>query len=303
MSTRIVFMGSPEFACPSLRLLAENYLVAGVVTQPDRPAGRGRVLTPPAVKTLAQKLGLPIIQPNRLKEPETMAQLTDWTPDLIVVVAFGQILRQEVLSLPQFGCINVHGSLLPRWRGAAPIQAAILHGDPETGISIMLMDAGLDTGPVISQRKLDILPLDTALTLSERMSLVGAALLIDTLPLYLKGKIRPQPQESVGVTYAPQLKKEDGFLESNRTAEHLERQVRACNPWPGAHILWQEQPMKILRAHVHPSDHSQAGELAIIQGKPALGTVEGYLVFDEVQPAGKRPMPGIVFLQGAKAWR
>ena len=169
MLARVVFMGSPDFALPSLRALAANYEVVGVVTQPDRPAGRGKQLAPPPVKTLAQELGLPVIQPNRIREPEAMAQLRDWAPDLMVVAAFGQILRQEVLDLPPHGCINVHASLLPRWRGASPIQAAILAGDAETGVTIMRMDKGLDTGPILSQSAVSITINDTAATLGDKL--------------------------------------------------------------------------------------------------------------------------------------
>ena len=166
-------MGSPEFSVPSLRALAAHYRVVGVVTQPDRPAGRGQALTPPPVKALAQQLGLPVMQPHKLRLPEAMEQLRTWEPELIVVTAFGQILRQEVLELPAYGCVNVHASLLPRWRGAAPINAAILHGDSQTGVTIMRMDAGVDTGPLISQRATAIEPDETAIHLAERLAVLG----------------------------------------------------------------------------------------------------------------------------------
>ena len=195
MKTRIVFMGSPEYALPALRLLDQTYQVAGVVTQPDRPAGRGRTLAPPPVKQLAEELGLPVMQPKRLREPESFAQLLAWQPDLIVVAAFGQILRQNVLDLPTLGCINIHASLLPRWRGASPIQAAIRHGDKQTGVTIMLMDRGVDTGPLLSQRVVDILPKDTAETLSQRLSISGAELLVETLPGFINGQIPPVEQD------------------------------------------------------------------------------------------------------------
>ncbi len=169
MNAKIVFMGSPEFALPTLRALADNFTLAGVVTQPDRPAGRGRALTPPPVKELAVAMGMPVIQPRRLSESEAMAQLRAWSPNLIVVAAFGQILKPEALELPEHGCVNVHASLLPRWRGAAPVHAAILHGDEQTGVTIMRMDPGLDTGPIISQRAIPIQPQDTTGTLSKRL--------------------------------------------------------------------------------------------------------------------------------------
>src|SRR5919108_4165338 len=192
--TRVVFMGSPDFALPTLQALAEHYDVVGVVTQPDRASGRGRERKPPPVKTLALELGIPVMQPEKLRLPEAMEQLRLWDPDLIVVAAFGQILKKDVLDLPRFGCINVHASLLPRWRGAAPINAAILHGDEETGVTIMQMDVGLDTGPILVKRSIRLTRDDTAASVTERLSQFGAELLIETLPDYLSGKIIPLPQ-------------------------------------------------------------------------------------------------------------
>src|SRR5215217_6355124 len=194
LSTRVVFMGSPDFSLPTLQALAKTYDVVGVVTQPDRASGRGRELKAPPVKMLALKLGIPVMQPEKLRLPEAMEQLRAWHPDLIVVAAFGQILRKDVLDLPPYGCINVHASLLPRWRGAAPINAAILHGDEETGLTIMQMDVGLDTGPMLTQRSIRITPEDTAGSVFEKLSTIGADLLIETLPDYVSGKIKPIPQ-------------------------------------------------------------------------------------------------------------
>lgn len=301
MSTRIVFMGSPEFSMPSLESLAENFQLIGVITQPDRPAGRGRLLTPPPIKVLANTLDIPVIQPRRLREPEAMQQLIAWQPDVIVVAAFGQILRQEVLTLPPFGCINVHASLLPRWRGAAPINAAILHGDAETGVTIMKMDAGIDTGDILSQRALPILPIDTAESLGERLAQSGAELLVETLPEFLLGKIQPIPQSEDTATYAPMLKKEDGRLDFRQTAVELERRVRAMQPWPGAFTIWQGQPLKVHQAHV-ASGQAKPGEKLIVADLPAIGTSNALLVLDEIQPAGKRSMPGETFLRGARDW-
>ncbi|MEJ5223205.1 MAG: methionyl-tRNA formyltransferase [Anaerolineales bacterium] len=300
-SPRIVFMGSPDFAVPSLRALAAAYRICGVVTQPVRPSGRGGVLSPPPVKVLAQELGLPLMQPEKLRASEAMAQLTEWAPDVIIVAAFGQILRQNVLDLPRFGCVNVHGSLLPRWRGAAPIQAAILAGDAETGITIMKMDAGIDTGDILSMRAIPIASDDTGGTLFEKMAQLGADLLLETLPRYLRGEIEPRPQPAEGVTYAPMLKKEDGLLDFTRPAAELERRVRAFNPWPSAWMLWQGAPLKIHRAHVGAAK-AQPGQRLVVNGLPAIGAGEGVLVFDEVQPAGKKPMPGKAFLAGARDW-
>lgn len=352
MSIRIVFMGSPEFALPTLAGLAKGYNVVGVVTQPDREAGRGRVLTPPPVKVLAQELGLPVMQPLRLKQPEALAQLQAWQPDLIVVAAFGQILRQSVLDLPRFGCLNVHASLLPRWRGASPVQAAIWEGDTTTGVTIMKMDAGLDTGPILAEQTEPIWATDTAGSLGERLAKLGADLLLEILPAYLSGRmnLQPQPigkclavnfsQDSAGflrtirmgyfATYAPMLKKEDGQLRFEQPVQRLERQVRALNPWPGAFFFWQGQPLKVLQAEAiwdgnvlgdmpvpvvgRKDGHLvlrtewagqtqlAIGELGQQDGWPVVGALGGMLLLREVQPAGKKPMRGDVFLRGAREW-
>jgi methionyl-tRNA formyltransferase len=302
MQPCVVFMGSPEFALPSLRALAGHYPIVGVITQPDRPAGRGKWMTPPPVKALAEELGLPVMQPERLKAPEAMQQLRQLAPDLIVVVAFGQILRTDVLNLPKFGCINVHASLLPRWRGAAPIQAAILAGDTWTGVTIMRMDAGVDTGPILSQKGIPIMPDDTAGFISQRLAGLGSELLIETLPGYLSGELQPQPQSETGTTYAPILKKEDGLLDFSRPAEELARRVRALNPWPGAFTPWQGQPLKVLRAHAADDATSEPGKHLVHERLPGIGTRQGILVLDEVHPAGKKPMPGSDFLRGTRNW-
>ncbi len=299
---RIVFMGSPDFAVPALEALASRYLLVGVVSQPDRPAGRGGTLKPPAVKVAALRLGVPIIQPEKLRQPEATQQLRDWAPDLIVVAAFGQILRPEVLDLPKWGCINIHGSLLPRGRGAAPIQAAILAGDQETGITIMKMDPGVDTGPMLSQRSIPISLEDTAGTLFEKLAPIGANLLLETLARYLSGELVPQPQPASGITYAPMLKKEDGLLDFTQPAIALERRVRAYNPWPGTWFEWNGTPLKVLHARYSAEKNPGAGHRLTVAGYPALGTGDGILVLDEIQPAGKKPMPGKAFLAGARDW-
>jgi methionyl-tRNA formyltransferase len=308
MSTKskIVFMGSPDFALPTLQALHENYSVVGAVTQPDRAAGRGRELKSPPVKTLTLELGVPVIQPEKLRQPEAMEQLRAWSPDVIVVAAFGQILKQDVLDLPEFGCINVHASLLPRWRGAAPINAAILHGDEETGITIMKMDAGLDTGPILSQRSVRIQPDETAGSLFETLSQLGADLLLEALAGYLAGEIEPRPQPEEGVTYAPMLKKEDGALDFSRPAEELERKVRAFNPWPGTYFEWDGNLLKVHKARttiVFTYMFQEPGTRTIYDGLPAIfGGDNTLLVLEEVQPAGKKPMPGKAFLAGARNW-
>ncbi len=302
---RIVFMGSPEFALPPLMALSQNYQVVGVVTQPDRPAGRGKILTPPPVKMLAISLNIPIIQPEKLKDPSAIEQLQAWQPDLIVVAAFGQILRQNVLDLPPLGCINIHASLLPRWRGAAPIQAAILNGDAQTGVTIMIMDAGVDTGAILSQRTEPIHKDDTAGILGERLSKIGAELLIETLPQYLNKSITSQKQSEQGMTYAPMLKKEDARLDFTQSAQLLDRKIRAYNPWPGAFTIWRGNPLKLLMSHATESSSStpfKPGQTLLIEQKPAIQTSNGILILDEIQPAGKKIMSGKVFLQGARSW-
>lgn len=302
MTTRTVFMGSPEFAVPVLRKLARQYNIVGVVTQPDRPAGRGRVLTPPPIKLLADNLNLPTIQPKKLSEPDIFHQLQVWSPELIVVAAFGQILRQTVLDLPRFGCINVHASLLPRWRGAAPIQAAILNGDPETGITIMLMDAGIDTGPILQQISTPISREDTASTLSARLSELGADLLIETLPLYLSQKVNVKLQDGSQASYAPMMKKEDGQLDFAAEAISLDRKIRAFNPWPGAYTYLDGQMLKIHLAHPIDRDTGTPGKRIIEDGLPAITTGKGILVLDELQLAGRKTQNGKSFLQGMRNW-
>lgn len=303
MSIRVVFMGSPDFAVPTLHALAADaaYTLVGVVTQPDRPAGRHMTLTPPPVKVAAEALGISVIQPQKLREPEALDQLKAWAPHLIVVVAFGQILRPEVLDLPQHGCVNVHASLLPRHRGAAPIQAAILAGDAQTGITIMKMDPGLDTGPMIRQRVIAIEPHDTGGSLFEKLSQLSGPFLLETLPEYLAGNLKPVPQPETGSTYASMLKKEDGLLDFTRPAVELERRVRAFNPWPSCFINEESGPLKVHKAHV-TAVKTEPGKRVVIDGLPAIGTGDGLLVLDELQPAGKKSMPGKAFLAGGRFW-
>lgn len=293
-------MGTPDFAVPSLRALAQAHIVAGVVTQPDRPAGRGQKMIESPVKQFAREAGLPVIQPHKLREPQALAQLTAWAPDVIVVAAFGQILKPAVLGLPPHGCVNVHASLLPRHRGAAPIPAAIVAGEAETGITLLQMDEGLDAGPILAQRPEAIRPDDTARTLSDRLARLGAALLAEALPDYVAGKLVPQPQDDSRATYAPQLRKEDGRLNFARPALELERRVRAFNPWPGAFALWEGRPLKILRAAALDMAAGGPGQIVQTGRGPAAVCGAGGLLLVEVQPAGKKPMPAADFARGAR---
>lgn len=301
-TTRVVFMGTPEFAVPSLRALLQHARVVGVVTQPDRPAGRGQKLIESPVKQAAQRAGVPVIQPEKLREPAALAQLTAWQPDLIVVAAFGQILKPAVLNLPPFGCINVHASLLPRWRGAAPVAAAIAAGDAETGVTLMRMDAGLDTGPLLTRSVEPIRPDDTTATLTARLAQRGADLLLATLPAYLNGEIEPQPQDEALATYAPQLRKDDGHLDFTRSAAELERRVRALTLWPGAFALWQGQPLKVLRAALAEGVNGEPGEVLPYADGVVVACGNGALRLLEVQPAGRRAMPAGDFARGARGF-
>jgi len=299
-------MGSPLFAVPALTRLARQYPVIGVVTQPDRPAGRGHKLKAPPVKDLALQLGIPVFQPEKLRQPQAFDQLQAWAPDLIVVAAYGQILRPMVLDLPPLGCLNIHASLLPLWRGAAPVQAAILAGDRESGITIMKMDPGVDTGPILIQRLIPLAPGETGGSLSDKLADLGGELLLETLPGYLSGEVVPITQPEEGATYAPMLKKEDGVLDFNQPAFMLERRVRAMNPWPGAFFQWQEEPLKVHIAHVTPKLGRAVlppGTRVIHEGYPAIhGNDDFMLVLDMVQPAGRKTMTGKEFLSGAPVW-
>lgn len=298
-------MGSPDFALPCLSALAaaRNYQVAGVLTQPDRASGRGRELKSPPVKKLALELNLPILQPEKLRGTEVLQKLQAWKPEIIVVAAFGQILQKDILDLPRYGCINVHASLLPRWRGAAPINAAILAGDKETGVTIMQMDVGLDTGPMLAKRSIRLKPDDTAGSVTQTLSTLGADLLLETLPHFISGKLIAVPQPAEGATYAPMLKKEDGLLDFTRPAIELERHVRAMNPWPGAWFEWNGNPLKVMRASIVSREKSLAnGSRFTVEGRPAVQSTEGALILDEVQPAGRKMMSGKAFLSGAREW-
>jgi methionyl-tRNA formyltransferase len=302
---RIVFMGSPQFGIPSLTLLHKDYQVVGVVTQPDRPSGRGRIITQPPVKSYAETQDIPFIQPERLKDPLIFNTLKKWNPDAIVVAAYGQILPPAILDLPTYGCINVHASLLPRWRGAAPIAAAILNGDEHTGITIMVMDTGLDTGPILAQKPIRIKENDTTGILSERLSILGAELLIAILPHYINGSLEPKKQSEECVTYAPMIRKADGHLDFSRNVINLANQVRAFNPWPGTYCIWKGQRLIIIEAKPLERNYAKDqtyGQTTIIDNQPAVICNGGILVFKQVQPASKKPMPGTSFLQGAKDW-
>ena len=296
---RILFMGSPQFAVPSLRVLASNYNLIGVVTQPDRPAGRGKALRPSAVKTVAEDLALNILQPKKLRNEDVISQIQVLHPECIIVAAYGQILPQKILDIPPFGCLNIHASVLPRWRGAAPVQASILHGDEETGISIMLMDAGLDTGPILSQVRLGIQENETAGDLANRLSHIGAELLLETLPAYFSGEIGPIPQDDHLATHAPMIKKSEGALDFNKPSIQLSRQVRAFEPWPTSYFYWDGKRIVVKKASPAVWKEMEPGRVIFLAPYPAITTSDGVLVLEEIHPAGRKIMPGDAFLRGS----
>ena len=238
---RIIFLGTAELSCASLKTLArdEKFHVVAVVTQPDKPKGRDLRLMPSPVKVLAEKLQLPVLQPLKARDEKFIAELRQRKPDLLAVVAYGQILPQTILDLPRYGCLNVHTSLLPKYRGAAPIQWAIADGEPETGVTIMQMDAGLDTGPILALRRTPILPTDDSQILHDRLAQLGAELLVETIPAYVAGEIQPQPQPAEGSTYAAKIKKEDAHIDWNLPAEKIWNRLRAFTPWPGAFTFFR----------------------------------------------------------------
>jgi methionyl-tRNA formyltransferase len=300
---RAIFMGTPQFAVPTLRGLTEHHTVVAVITQPDRPAGRGRRLAPAPVKEFAQAHGLPLLQPPRVRDPAVVAELAALNAEVTVVAAFGQILPQEILDVPAHGSLNVHASLLPRWRGAAPIPAAILAGDAQTGVTIMLMDAGLDTGPILVQRACPVGPEDTTGTLTARLAQMGADLLLAVLPGWLHGEIVPQRQDPAGVTLSPRIDKKAGHIDWGRSADEIDRQVRAYQPWPGAYTAWQGRQLKILRATpLDKKAEATPGTVVALPEGPAVVTGQGVLLLREVQVEGKRPTQAETFVRGARGF-
>jgi len=298
-------MGTPEFAVTPLEHLCLNrYQVVAVYTQPDRPAGRGRSLSPSPVKATALARDIPVVQPASLKEAAVVAQLAGFRPDIIVVAAFGQILPQSVLDIPRYGCLNLHPSLLPRFRGAAPVAAAILAGDESTGVSIMLMDSGLDTGPVLARKPVKIAPQDTTGSLTDKLSLMAARLLPEVLVDWTKGNITPGPQNEAEVTYCQALTKKDGEIDWRQPAVAIGRQVRACQPWPGGYTGWQGKRLEIMEAVPLPGGKSlEAGRVVALKKEGAafgVKTGAGILGVLRVQLEGKRAMSATEFIRGQR---
>jgi methionyl-tRNA formyltransferase len=299
---RLVFMGTPNFAAASLEaLLRSDDSVVGVVTQPDRPKGRGQILTLSPVKLLAQRKQIPLLQPLKMKDPEFLHTLAEWKPDLIAVAAFGRILPQVILSLPPLGCINVHGSLLPKYRGAGPIQWAIVNGETETGITTMLMDEGMDTGAMLLQEAVSITPDDTAGTLSLRLAELGGRLLVETIARLKAGTLVPQPQDASRATLAPLLKKEDGAIDWAMPATALANRVRGLSPWPGAYTtVAGDNSWTIWRALARPGPVTKPPGVIVALTNEAIhvATGDGILAVTELQPANSRRMAVAQYLAG-----
>lgn len=300
---RIVFMGTPDFAVPALHtLVAEGYQVVAVVTQPDRPKGRKRVLEAPPVKVAAQELKIPVLQPERVRNPEDLEKVLALKPDLIVTAAFGQILPKELLDAPPFGCINLHASLLPKYRGGAPIHHAIMNGEKETGITLMYMVEELDAGDMIAQRKIPIESTDHVGSMFEKLAQVAADLLKETLPDLFAGNIEAIPQNPEEATISPNIKREDEKIDWHRSAEQLYNQVRGLHPWPVAYTLWKGKPFKVWWAEVVSKDieqtHSPGTIVALDEEGIDVQTGKGLLRLKEIQPAGKRRLTVAEFVRG-----
>jgi methionyl-tRNA formyltransferase len=292
-------MGTPQFAVPPLHAVAEaGHEIAGVVTRIDKPAGRGRNVAAPPVKAVALQMGLPVYQPKRVREPAFIDALRELNPEVIVVAAYGQILPKEILALPKYGCINIHASLLPAYRGAAPINWAVIRGDKETGITIMQMDEGMDTGAVLMQESHPIGPGDTSGTLTEKLSVLGAKLITKALPLVQSGDLKPMVQDGSKATLAPLLKKEDGLVDWTLPAADIHNRVRGFSPWPGAYTFLNGDMIKILETEALPGE----GEPALMHQRAdntlEVGTGKGLLRILRIQPAGKKPMQTADFLRG-----
>ena len=312
---RIIYMGTPQFAVPALEtliagskpglVLQEGYEIVTVITRPDKPSGRGKEVVYSPVKQLALSQEIPVWQPGSLKRQENIEMLAAYQSDLFIVAAFGQILPQAVLDLPRYGTLNIHASLLPKYRGVSPISEAILQGDTETGVTIMLIDAGVDTGPILLQRAIPIAEDDTTGSLTLKLAALGASALLEALPLWVQGKITPQPQDERFASHTHMLHKEDGKIDWNRPADVLARTVRAFTPWPGAYTNWSNKLLKIISAHTIQSDpgsEARAGTVSLRKenGLQTLivATGKGLLILEKLQLEGKKVTSADEFLRG-----
>ncbi|MBN2186278.1 MAG: methionyl-tRNA formyltransferase [Dehalococcoidia bacterium] len=306
MVGQTIFMGTPQFAAVILEsLLHSQYQVAAVYTQPDRPMGRSRQVAWSPVKRLAIEHKIPVIQPESLKSTEAVEELAGFKPELIIVAAFGHIISQEVLSLPKSGCVNVHPSLLPQHRGPSPISSALLHGDQLTGVTIMLMDEGMDSGPILAQREVKISLEDTTGSLTQKLAEVGAELLLDALPGWLDGKLKPRAQDESQATYSKLITSKDGKIDWQLPAVELWRQVRALNPWPGCYTWWRGKRLKIHEAvPLNKAGNGEAGSVIALQQPVSVGVVTGkdILGLRQIQLEGKRQMGGEEFVRGQRSF-
>ena len=300
---RVVFLGTPEFAVPSLQALSAKHEIVAVFTQPDRPKGRGNQVAQSAVKMAATALGLPVYQPERIRRPEVVEQLKNFNPDLMVVVGYGQIIPQTIIDIPKHGILNVHASLLPKYRGAAPIQWAIANGESETGVTIMQIDAGLDTGDMLLQERVRIGPDETAPEVSARLAPLGATLLLEAIAQMEAGRIHREKQNDAEATHAPILKKEDGRIEWTQPATRIYNRLRGFTPWPGAYATFRDQQLLVVRARLadHSSGALSPGILRVDKRRLFAGCGDNtVLELLEVQPAGKKRMQADAFLNGYK---
>ncbi|MDF2953325.1 MAG: Methionyl-tRNA formyltransferase [Thermodesulfobacterium sp.] len=299
---RIVFFGTPEFAIPSLEGLYEKEKLVAVVTQTDKPKGRGLKPSPSPVKHWALLKGIKVLEPLKLKDPQFIDNIKNFLPDLIVVCAYGKIFPKELLEIPKFGCWNIHASLLPKYRGASPINWAILEGEKETGITIMLMDEGLDTGPILLQKKIPILKEDTAITLSQKLARLGKEAILEAIELHKKGVLKPLPQPEEGISYAPILKKEDGFFTFEEPAKIIERKTKAFLPWPTAFTYYKNKLLKVFSAKTIPIEHKEKpGTILDINKEGVLvAASENAILLKEVQLEGRKKISAYEFACGQR---
>lgn len=299
---RVVFFGTPEFAIPSLEGLFERENLLAVVTQPEKPKGRGLKISASPVKIWAQNKALPVLEPEKLKDENFIAKLKEFCPELIVVCAYGKILPKLILELPPYGCWNIHASLLPKYRGASPINWAILNGEKKTGITIFLMEEGLDTGPILLQKELPILEDDTALDLSYKLSQLAKETILEAIELHKKGQLKAFPQGEEGISYAPLLKKEDGFFTFEEPALIIERKVRALLPWPTAYTYYKNKLLKVFSAKAFPLEKGEKPGtiLKVMKEGVLVSTSQGAILIKEVQMEGKRRISGYEFACGQR---
>lgn len=305
---RIVFMGSSEFSVPSLhRLMESEHTLVAVYTSPDRPAGRGQRLVPPIIKEVAVRRGIPVFQPERLGDQAESERWAALSPDIIIVVAYGKLLPRPILNLPPFGCLNIHPSLLPRYRGPSPIAAAILSGDRETGVTLMLLDEGMDTGPILAQKKVSIHPADTTESLGIRLAHAGAELLMESLPHWFARRLQPIPQVESKATYTALITKKDGEIDWRLSAEEIDRQIRAFYPWPGGYTYWEGRILKIIEAV--PLSEKVGGTPGTVMALPSrsdipIGVItgSGVLGLRRIQLEGKRETSSDEFVRGHRGF-